>query len=170
MTSQRVALQYWRETVAVFCGNVLLPTFLGFGLTPKASLPLLVWSQIVAAAALLTVILVEGDRNECSPIAENQRARHRHRALLRVVLWTGIADLFPVLLLVAFVLIYSVAVQMHPHSGGMVTLLSVVLFLALFISGGRAIARRLYRAARRYRSLGPFPNRPVAELAPSFLR
>lgn len=164
MTSQRVALQYWRETVAFFFGNVLFPTFLGFGLTPKASVPLLLWSQIVAAVALLTVILGEGDRNECIPIAEKLRACHQHRALLRVVLWTGIADLFPVLLLIAFVLVYSVAVQMHPHSQGMVTLLSVVLFLVLFISGGRAIVRRLYRAARRYRSLEPVPNRLVGDL------
>jgi hypothetical protein len=163
--SPRAALQYWREAVAVFCGNVLLPTFLGFGLTPKPSVPLLVWSQIVAVAVLLTVILVEGDRNECIPIAENLRACHQHRALLRVVLWTGIADLFPVLLFIALVLVYSIAVQMHPHSQGMVTLLSIVLFLALFISGGRAIARRLYRAARRYRSLEPLPNRLVGELA-----
>jgi hypothetical protein len=136
---------------------VLLPTFLSFGLTPRPSLRLLLWSLFVAAVVVLTLAFIKVDVNLSRSDLESQRARRCRWALLRLTIWTSIANLLPLVLLIAVALICGISLRIHPNSPGVVKLMGVLLFCSLFVWTGRAVWGRIYRAARDYRLLAQVP-------------
>lgn len=148
-----VLLTHWPEAAGLLFGTVLLPVFLSFGLTPRPSVRLLLWSLFVAAVVVLTLALIEVDVNLSRSVLESQRARRRRRALLQLTVWTSVANLLPLVLLIVVALICGISLRMHPNSPGVVKFMGVLLFSSLFVWTGRAVWSRIYRAARDYRSL-----------------
>jgi hypothetical protein len=152
-----VLLTHWQEAAALLFGTVLLPVFLSFGLTPRPSVRVLLWSLLVAAVVVLTVALVQLNGALSASIPEIQRVRRQRRALLRLTIWTTVANLLPLVLLVAVALLCGISLRIHPNSPGVVKFMGAVLFLALFVWMGRSVWRRILRAARDYRSLAQLP-------------
>ncbi|MFZ0590907.1 MAG: hypothetical protein WAM39_10510 [Bryobacteraceae bacterium] len=147
----------WQEAAALLFGAVLLPTLFSFGLTPRPSLRLLLWSLFVAAVVVLTLAFIEVDVNLSRSVLESQRARRCRWALLRLTVWTSVANLLPLVLLIAVALICGISLRIHRNSPGVVKLMGVLLFCSLFVWTGRAVWGRIYRAARDYRSLAQVP-------------
>lgn len=158
-----ILLAHWQEAAALLFGTVLLPAFLSFGLTPRPSVRLLLWSLLVGAVVTLTLALVQVDGTPSASISEIQRVRRRRRALLRLTIWTGVANVFPLVLLVAVALLCGISVRIHPNSPGVVKSMGALLFLALFVWMGRSVWRRMLRAAQDYRSLAQLRAQPVLQ-------
>ena len=159
----RRAAARWPEMSAVLFGTVLLPVLLSFGLTPQPSLRLLLWSLLVAASAVLTFAFAEADAAPSVRSSESERRKRRYRALLRFTLWTSAANVLPLVLLIGVALVYSVSLRLHANAPGLVKATSALLFLSLFYWTGRAVWRRMRRAARDYRSNARTSIEPPAE-------
>ena len=159
----RRAAARWPEMSAVLFGTVLLPVLLSFGLTPQPSPRLLLWSLLVAASVILTFALAEADAAPSVSSSESERRKRRYRALLRFTLWTSAANVLPLVLLIGVALVYSVSLRLHVNAPGLAKATSALLFLSLFYWTGRAVWRRMSRAARDYRSNAQTSIEPSVE-------